>query len=105
VAGERAGEVRAPASVEGMRRLRVYPGVCRRVPGGIAQRAWGHECADMPQAELRSRGYRAGASSGQRGLIQEMTMKIQIIKKAVASSKKKSMACDMMIDEAPMHQK
>jgi hypothetical protein len=32
-------------------------------------------------------------------------MKIQVIKKAVASSKKKSMACDMMIDEAPMHQK
>jgi hypothetical protein len=32
-------------------------------------------------------------------------MKIQIIKKAVVSSKKKIMACDIMIDEAPMHQK
>jgi hypothetical protein len=29
-------------------------------------------------------------------------MKIQILKKAVTSSKKKSMACDMMIDEPPM---
>jgi len=32
-------------------------------------------------------------------------MKIHVIKKAVTSSKKKSMACDVMIDEAPMHQK
>jgi hypothetical protein len=32
-------------------------------------------------------------------------MKIQIIKKAVTNSKKKIMACDMMVDEAPMHQK
>jgi hypothetical protein len=30
-------------------------------------------------------------------------MKIQILKKAVTSSKKKSMACDMMIDEPPMN--
>jgi hypothetical protein len=29
-------------------------------------------------------------------------MKIQILKKAVTNSKKKSMTCDMMIDEPPM---
>jgi hypothetical protein len=32
-------------------------------------------------------------------------MKIQIIKKAVTSSKKKSMTCDVMVDEPPMSQK
>ena len=32
-------------------------------------------------------------------------MKIQVIKKAVTNSKKKSMACDIMVDEEPMHQK
>jgi hypothetical protein len=32
-------------------------------------------------------------------------MKIQIIKKAVTSSKKMSMACDMMVDEPPMNKK
>lgn len=32
-------------------------------------------------------------------------MKIQVIKKAVTSSKKKSMACDMMVDEPPMDKK
>ena len=30
-------------------------------------------------------------------------MKIQILKKAVTSSKKKIMACDTMIDEPPMN--
>ncbi len=30
-------------------------------------------------------------------------MKIPILKKAVTSSKKKSMTCDMMIDEPPMN--
>jgi hypothetical protein len=32
-------------------------------------------------------------------------MKIQVIKKAVVNSKKKSMACDMMVDEPPMDKK
>ena len=32
-------------------------------------------------------------------------MKIQIIKKAVTSSKKKFMTCDTMIDEPPFTQK
>jgi hypothetical protein len=30
-------------------------------------------------------------------------MKIQVIKKAVISSKKKSMTCDVMVDEPPMN--
>jgi hypothetical protein len=30
-------------------------------------------------------------------------MKIQVIKKAVVNSKKKNMACDVMIDEPPMN--
>jgi len=32
-------------------------------------------------------------------------MKIQIIKKAVTSSKKKAMTCDMMVDEPLMDKK
>ena len=40
-------------SVEGMRRLRVHPGLCGRMSGGVAHAAWRHEPADLSQAELR----------------------------------------------------
>ena len=46
--------------VERVRRLRVHPRVCGRMPGGVTHRAWRHEPADMSQAQLRIGGHLAG---------------------------------------------
>ena len=55
-----AREVRPAGSVDGLWRLCVHPGVCRRMSGGLAHAAWRHERADMFQAELRIGGHFAG---------------------------------------------
>ena len=54
------GTVRSAAPLDGVRRLRVHPGLCRGLPGRIAHTAWRHEHADMSQAELRIGAHFAG---------------------------------------------
>ena len=66
VAGRRAREIRQARSMEGVRRLRVHPGLCRRMRRGLPFSAWRHEPADVSQAQLRIGSRFAGAHRGQR---------------------------------------
>ena len=54
------GAVRSARGVEGVRRLRVHPGVRRRLLGRRAHRARRHEQAELPQAGDGSRPDRPG---------------------------------------------
>ena len=47
--------IRNARRVERVRRLRVHPGLRRRLLGRGAHRAWRHEPAELPQAQLRGR--------------------------------------------------
>ena len=54
-AAEAPRPLRRSSRVEGVRRLRVHPGLRGRLHGGRAHRAWRHERAQLSQTELRSR--------------------------------------------------
>ena len=56
-------QLREARGVGEVRRLRVHPGLRRRLHGGVAQRAGRHARAQLPQAELRGGRRRAGARS------------------------------------------
>ena len=66
-----AREVRTARPVEGMRRLRVHPGVRRGMPRGIAHTAWRHEHADMSQASFESAVIALAHDVGQRDCLGE----------------------------------
>ena len=63
-----APSVRPAEPMGGMRRLRLHPRLCGGLCGGVAYNAWGHERADMSQAQLRLGAYLAGSSNGQHSL-------------------------------------
>ena len=56
----RARAVRSAQSLEGVRGLRLHPGVCGGMRRGVAHNAWRHEHADMSQAQLRIGAHLAG---------------------------------------------
>ncbi len=55
-----ARAIRSARPVEGMRRLRLHPGLCGRMSGGVAHAARRQEPADLPQAEFRIGSHFAG---------------------------------------------
>ena len=59
-----AHAVRAAGGVEEVQRLRVHPGLRRRLHGRGAHRARRHEPAELPQDQLRGRGRLARARCG-----------------------------------------
>ena len=66
VARNGARAVLTTQSLEGMRGLRLHPGVCRGMHREFAHNAWRHEYADMSQARVRLGGRFAGTYRRQR---------------------------------------
>ncbi len=60
VAGTESQTLRHARPVEGLRGLRLHPGVRGGVPDGFIRTAWRHERADMSQSQLRIGGPGAG---------------------------------------------